>query len=269
MSPRLAAFRAFAETAGDAGLIVVKVETAEGSTPREAGAFMAVSQDAFFGTIGGGRLEMEAIARARALLKGEATETNMTLPLGPEIGQCCGGRVALSFRHHRSDLAAVERLVADEAARDPQVWIFGGGHVGRALVATLSLLPVQPHLVETRSDELALAPEGAERHLVAMPESLVPAIAPGGAVIVLTHDHALDFLIVEAALARPDLAYVGMIGSKTKRATFASQYRRAGHDAAGLARLTCPIGSKIEDKRPEVIAVTVAAELMALLSAPG
>lgn len=269
MPDGLARFEALTRSAGPAGLMVVRVLKAKGSTPREAGAFMVVSETGIWGTIGGGRLEMEAIAQARDILKG-AANTSLALPLGPEIGQCCGGHVTVEFIHHRADsFAAIEARIAKETARWPEVWIFGGGHVGRALVQHFALLPVRPHLVESRAEELDIAPDGAEKHLVALPESLVGQIAPGGAVIVLTHDHALDFLIVQAALLRDDLAFIGMIGSKTKRATFESRYRKEGGESDRLADLVCPIGDKIADKRPEVIAVTVAAQVIAALAAAG
>jgi xanthine dehydrogenase accessory factor len=160
----------------------------------------------------------------------------------------------------------IAAMVEAEDEADPEVWLFGGGHVGRALTRALLLLPVKVHVVETRADELALTPEGATRHLSALPESLVAGIAPGSVIIVLTHDHALDFLIVSAALAREDLAQVGMIGSDTKRATFAHQFVREGGDRDRLAKLICPIGRKIADKRPEAIAATVAAEIIAALA---
>lgn len=268
MSRRLAAFRSFAGAAGANGIVLVRVAQAKGSTPREQGAFMAVSASGCHGTVGGGRLELEAIEAARRILAGGANEP-LALPLGPAIGQCCGGHVTLTFEQlDPKRYTVAEALIAIEDATDPEVWLFGGGHVGRALVRALSLLPVKLHMVETRADELALTPDGAARHLAAMPEGLVAGIAPGAAVIVLTHDHALDFLIVSAALQRRDLAMVGMIGSDTKRATFAHQFTREGGDPALLSRLTCPIGVKIVDKRPEVIAATVASELMVALARP-
>lgn len=264
---RPAAFRDFALEAGEDGFVLVRVARAKGSTPREQGAFMAVSRQGAFGTIGGGRLELDTIDHARRILEG-AEATPLALPLGPAIGQCCGGHVTLEFERVPADQSdAIGRLIEAEDRADPEVWLFGGGHVSRALVQALALLPVRTHVVETRADELARTPDGAERHLTPLPESLVVDISAGSAVIVLTHDHALDFLIVSAALERDDLAEIGMIGSETKRATFESQYRREGGDAVRLARLTCPIGMKIADKRPEVIAATVAAEIMAALAA--
>ena len=264
--PQLSGYRAFADTAGDGGFVLVRVVEAKGSTPRNTDAWMLVCGDGCFGTIGGGRLELEAIEKARGILHGAAA-SDLALPLGPAIGQCCGGHVTLSFEIiPPARFGEIETMVDAEDARNPEVWLFGGGHVGRALANALLLLPVKVHVAETRTEELDLTPAGAERHLASLPECLVAGIAPGSAVIVLTHDHALDFLIVSAALKRDDLAQVGMIGSDTKRATFEHQYIREGGDRALLSRLTCPIGRKIPDKRPEVIAATVTADIIASLA---
>jgi len=264
---RLGAYRDFAALSGGSGFVLIRVTEAKGSTPRNDDAWMLVSKTTAFGTIGGGRLELEAIDRAREVLAGSSNTEPMALPLGPAIGQCCGGHVTLSFEliaPARFD--EIETMVEAEDASDPDVWLFGGGHVGRALTSALLLLPVKVHVAETRADELDQTPQGAARHLTALPESLVDEIAPGSAVIVLTHDHALDFLIVSAALARNDLAQVGMIGSDTKRATFEHQFIREGGDTARLSKLVCPIGRKVADKRPEVIAATVAADIIAGLA---
>ena len=264
--PRIEAFEDFARETGAAGFVLVRVVEAKGSTPRDIDAWMLVSASGTFGTIGGGRLELEAIDQARGVLAG-AEASPLALPLGPAIGQCCGGHVTLSFEIiPPARVREIGVMVEAEDAGDPEVWLFGGGHVGRALASALLLLPVKVHVAETREEELALTPKGATQHLTALPESLVVGIAPGSAVIVLTHDHALDFLIVSAALAREDLAQVGMIGSDTKRATFEHQYVREGGDKARLAKLTCPIGRKLADKRPEVIAATVAADIIAALA---
>lgn len=263
---RLKAYREFATNSTEHGFVLVRVVEARGSTPRNTDAWMLISKAANFGTIGGGRLELEAIGNAREILAGAAAEP-MALPLGPAIGQCCGGHVTLSFEViSPAGFDEIAALVEAEDSSDPDVWLFGGGHVGRALTNALLLLPVRVHVVETRADELDLTPDGAERHLTVLPESLVRGIAAGSAVIVLTHDHALDFLIVSAAVARDDLAQVGMIGSDTKRVTFEHQFIREGGDKVLLSKLVCPIGRKIADKRPEVIAATVAADIVAALA---
>lgn len=248
--------------------VLVEVEAVRGSAPREAGAWMLVSAEDVAGTIGGGQLEYMALDRARRMLRGDAASERMDIPLGPEIGQCCGGRVVLALTSVDEALAtALRRRLAAEAAARPLVLIFGAGHVGRALAAALSLLPVRALLIDQRAEELSLAPGGVETRLTPLPEAEVAQAPPGAAFVVLTHDHALDFLIADAALTRADAAYVGLIGSKPKRARFAAWRAQSGlARSKALEGLTCPIGGASSDKRPVVIAAMVAAELMTELS---
>lgn len=248
--------------------ILVEITEARGSTPRDAGTLMLVSREAIWGTIGGGHFEFMAIDNARQLLEGQGVAV-MDIPLGPEIGQCCGGRTTLRFSTVTASLAAaLEDKLLRETEVEPSVFIFGAGHVGLALAHALSPLPLSVTVVETRAEALAdLPPEVTRRH-VAMPETVISDIPNGGAAVILTHDHALDFLIAREALVRTDLAYVGMIGSKTKRATFASYLEREQGNRADLERLILPIGgSTVKDKRPTVIAAMVAAELLGVLLA--
>ncbi len=249
--------------------VLVTVQSAKGSTPRETGAFMLVSETAIHKTIGGGQLEYMAIDRARQMLRGADAHGEMEIGLGPEIGQCCGGRVGLELLRIEEALA-LEIFAAEQRELEalPHIYVFGAGHVGNALCRALGLLPVKTILVDTRQAELDAAPEDVEKKFAAMPESLVAEAPSGSAFLVLTHDHALDFLIAKEALARGDAAYVGMIGSKSKRATFKSWFLREGGDEAALVRLVCPMGgSAVKDKRPEVIAALTAAEVMSVLDA--
>lgn len=254
--------------AASPAVAVIEVAEARGSTPREKGAWMLVSAHATLGTIGGGQLEFLAIDRARELIRQNVASGAMDIPLGPEIGQCCGGRVALAIsladEARRTELEA--RAQAEDAAH-PHVLVFGGGHVGHALAAALSLLPLAVTVIETRAEALDGIADTAATRLTPVPEEAVREAPPGSAYVVLTHDHALDFLIVAEALRRPDAAYVGMIGSKTKKATFRSWYlREAGGTEADFARLVSPIGgSGLDDKRPAVIAALAAAEIMRAL----
>lgn len=193
----------------------------------------------------------------------------LSIPLGPEIGQCCGGRVEVSIR--RVDEALKADLLATveaEEARLPHVYVFGGGHVGQALASAFSLLPLRTIVVESRAEALEGMPANIETKLTPMPEECVRMAPAGAAFVVLTHDHALDFLIVAEALGREDAAYVGMIGSKTKKATFRNWYlKTAGGTNASFARLVSPIGGDaVKDKRPAVIAALAAAEIMTVLA---
>jgi xanthine dehydrogenase accessory factor len=258
-SPQLTSFLA---TNPDS--IVCELTSVRGSSPREQGTFMLVGKTELFGTIGGGALEYMVIEHARRLIANGRAEEAMDVPLGPEIGQCCGGRVEVSLRY--ADATAQERLaaiVAEEDAALPYVYVFGAGHVGRALAQMLALLPVRLEVIDTRRDELDLLPDGIASRAVAMPEAVVRSAPQGSSYVILTHDHALDFLIAQEALARTDSPYVGMIGSLTKRARFSSWFKAEGGEAEALARLVLPIGQMgLGDKRPEVIAALAAAEIM-------
>ncbi len=253
-------------------IALVEVSASKGSTPREAGAWMLVSAGQSLGTIGGGQLEYMAIDQARKMLRSGNLSETMDVPLGPEIGQCCGGRVIIKL-HQVDEALRIElrnRLTA-EIEQQPLVYVFGAGHVGNALISALMLLPVQAILVDQRQNELQNAPAGANTKLAAMPEEIVRQAPANSAFIILTHDHALDFLIAREALMRGDAAYVGMIGSKTKRATFkkwlvdVEENRDIVH--AHIENMTCPIGgAHLGDKRPAVIAAQVAAEIMQALN---
>ncbi|EAU39955.1 xanthine dehydrogenase protein [Fulvimarina pelagi HTCC2506] len=246
--------------------ILVTITRAYGSTPREAGAAMMVTSDHADGTIGGGRLEFDAIETARQMLATGATREERSVPLGPEIGQCCGGRVDLLFE--RADETTLSRRRVEAASRDamrPNVFLFGAGHTGRALALALAPLPLNVTLVDPRSETLAGLPESIRTVAAAMPETMVADAPSDAAFVVMTHDHALDFLIAAEALRRRDTAYVGMIGSATKRARFKTYLREIGLEAE-ISRLTLPVGgSALRDKRPEVIAAMTAAELCTCL----
>ena len=248
---------------------LVRVERARGSTPREEGVAMLVTADAIAGTIGGGQLELDAVARARALLAGGDAEAVVEIPLGPAIGQCCGGHVRL--RIARADATAVAALAGAEAAADaaaPTVLVFGAGHVGHALIRALALLPFRVRWIDDRADAFGAVPAGIARIVAPDPEAEVAGAPPGAACVVLTHSHALDARITAAALERDDLAYVGLIGSTTKRRRFEHGFRDIGIGEHRIARLVCPIGDRgVRDKRPEVIAALVAAELVAAFAA--
>lgn len=251
----------------DVPLVRVEIIRVQGSSPRDVGAVMYVSETGMAGTIGGGQLEYMALDEARKLLKSGEVSTVMDVPLGPEIGQCCGGRVEVDLTvmdaHAR---AAAETRAAADAALCPKVYVLGSGHVGRALAAQFQHLPVDCVLVDSRAEELALSTADVAKSLTPLPESAVREAPAGSAFIVLTHDHALDFLLTSEALARGDAAYVGMIGSATKRAKFASFAKT--QDGVSAADLVCPIGGDTGgDKRPEVIAAFVVAEVLAALAA--
>ncbi|MBC7611295.1 MAG: xanthine dehydrogenase accessory protein XdhC [Polaromonas sp.] len=253
--------------------ILVCIVSTQGSVPRETGTWMAVFADALVGTIGGGHLEHEAIARALEYLQSDLCNTSEPGPLkhqrfalGPALGQCCGGVVNLGFE--LVSAADAPALAARLAEALLPVALFGGGHVGHALVQVLASLPfaltwidsrdgvfpadVPPRVVCEHSDPVQLA---------------VRQLAAQSRVLIMSFSHAEDLDVLAACLLRQrkqaDLPYIGLIGSRTKWATFQHRLAARGFTAAEMAHVTSPIGvSGITGKEPEVIAVAVAAQLL-------
>ena len=247
--------------------VLVTVRETRGSVPRETGAWMLVGRDQVLGTIGGGHLEFEAIAAARRRLLGVATERVRSWSLGPSLGQCCGGVMQLAFEDVAAkDLPAVAARL-DAAGRVPLA-LFGGGHVGKALVNVLAPLPFTITWIDSR-DEIfpEHVPPNVQCEHSDPVQAAVAELAPGSRVLVMSFSHAEDLDIVAACLKRlrerDDLPYVGLIGSRTKWATFRHRLEQRGFTPGELARVTCPIGVPgITGKQPEVIAVAVAAQLL-------
>ena len=264
IADHLADFVAAGTPAGLVTLVAVK-----GSTPREAGAAMLVSANRVFETIGGGRFEWDAIAAARDLLAAGETRRQYAVPLGPSIGQCCGGHATV--RIERADARILARLRDEEAAAvaaRPAVLIFGAGHVGRALAKALAPLPFRVRLIDGRAEEFAgFDAEGVACVVAGRATPEVDAAPTGAAYFVMTHSHSLDALIASAVLERGDFRYLGIIGSRSKKTRFLNAFREQGFAARDIARITCPIGgATVRDKRPAVIAALAAAELLTVFA---
>jgi xanthine dehydrogenase accessory factor len=290
---------------------LISIVKVAGSAPREAGARIVVLQDAgFFGTIGGGRLEYETLAEAEAALSAGKLSASMRVwPLGPNLGQCCGGSVTtLIETFDVGDLAHIRELAAAEEAGPfvvisrlteqgrvarsilkagaegtdggersvrrrfvekfgevrKTLLLFGAGHVGRAVVLALSQLPFSVRWIDSRADQFPdYVPANVDTVRTDDPEREIDAAPIGAFVLIMTHSHPLDYSIAAAALRRPDFGFVGLIGSATKRARFASQARQLGLSEQQIVRLVCPIGlPDIRDKEPSIIATGVAAQLL-------
>jgi xanthine dehydrogenase accessory factor len=242
--------------------MLVEVVRARGSVPREAGTRMLVRADAVAGTVGGGHLEWQAIARARErLAAGERSVQDWPVALGPSLGQCCGG--ALTLRFTPLDEAALCAWPATVPRF--RLHLFGAGHVGRALVQVLAGVPCQVVWVDEREAEFPAGalPAHVERVCAEPVEAEVAEGRPGDFYLVMTHSHALDLALAEAILQRGDFGWFGLIGSASKRARFEHRLLARGVDASLLARMACPIGLEgIAGKAPGVIAVSVAAQLL-------
>lgn len=210
-----------------------------------------------WGTIGGGQLERLAIERAcTLLLEGTPHAEPLVVPLAESAGQCCGGKVTL--------------FVETFPSRRRQVAIFGAGHVGQALGALAPWLGAEVIVIDSR-DEATLDPEPSasrpyELRFVDAPEDEVAALEPDALVVVMTHSHALDQDLLAAALGRGTFPYLGLIGSERKWTRFSARLGQRGFAAEQLASVTCPIGLGRTSKEPQAIAVSVAAQLLQVLS---
>jgi len=243
--------------------VVVEVAAHRGSVPRETGTRMLVAAGQVLGSIGGGHLELKAIADARALLRGENVATEQAIALGPTLGQCCGGALTLRFTPLAESRPARWNTPQPRFA----LQLYGAGHVGRAIVGLLEGIACQVQWIDERESEFPLQASAThiERICVDAVEAEVAQAAPNSCFLVLTHSHDLDLRITEAVLRRGDFAYLGLIGSQTKRARFLHRFEARGIAPEALARLTCPIGVPgISGKEPEVLAVAVVAQLLAL-----
>jgi xanthine dehydrogenase accessory factor len=246
--------------------VLVSVDGSQGSVPREAGAWMAVFADGFIGSVGGGQLELQAIQEARRRLAGTDADAVLRYPLGPSLGQCCGGVMHLLFE--RVGAGAAQRLAQRLAPQRVPVALFGGGHVGRALAAALGPLPFAVRWIDSR-DEIFPAdlPENVECEHSDPVRAAVADLAAGCHVLIMSFSHAEDLDIVAACLKRQrergDLPFIGLIGSKTKWATFRHRLEQRSFSKQELGQVTCPIGLPgIKGKQPEVIAASVAAQLL-------
>ncbi|MBM2575096.1 xanthine dehydrogenase accessory protein XdhC [Jannaschia sp. Os4] len=232
-------------------MITVTVASTRGSVPREGGASMTVTEEGQTGTIGGGRLEWEAAAHARAMMARGETRDRRTYPLGPALGQCCGGAVTLAFEAGRPE----------PTRAGPPLWVWGAGHVGRAVVATMSPLADRPITwIDFDPDRFPdPAPDGVDTLAAAEPARLMPRAPSDADHLILTHSHDLDLALCHAALSH-GFRSCGLIGSATKWARFEKRLRALGH--ADLGRIACPIGDPTLGKHPQAIAVGVAAALL-------
>lgn len=302
MFDRAALARAIAAHGRVARVVVAGVQ---GSAPREEGAAMLVWQDGQSGTIGGGALEYQAVQVARQSLAADAGPRLDMVPLGPNLGQCCGGAVQLVtevFAGLASVTDAFARPVRVGAGEMPlgiartlaaarrgqpivtqlhqgwllepltqhktQVWIWGAGHVGRALVGVMAPLPDMA--ITWVDTDLARFPDTIPDGVRALPApdmARAIALAPANAHhVIVTFSHGIDLSLCDGLL-RHGFASCGLIGSASKWARFRARLAALGHSADAYLRITCPIGAPAFGKHPQAIAIGVAAAMISEMAA--
>lgn len=234
--------------------ITVSITRTAGSAPRNAGTQMRVFADHIDGTIGGGALEWEAMRHARHMLAHTKPSDSQTIPLGPNLGQCCGGSVHLAYDANAA--------IRNAALRN--IWIYGAGHVGRALVQTLSMLPnTDITWIDTSLDRFPdTMPDNVTPFPTADPSTATKHAPANAEHLILTYSHDIDLAICHALLSR-DARSIGLIGSATKWARFTSKLGAIGHTPTRIAQITCPIGDPVLGKHPSQIAIGVAAAMIA------
>jgi xanthine dehydrogenase accessory factor len=282
-------------------IVLVTVTATKGSSPRDHGSHMLVTKAGIWQTIGGGALEFDVMARARKMLASDDDNwqrQHMTVILGPDMGQCCGGQMSLLLEKFTAKQAGALAALAQEGCqgqmlahplgsgvplrlqsalssfdeavfmtpvmpRQMPLFIFGAGHVSRALIPRLDGLEFDIFLVDIEADRFANNLGDNVQKLLAKAPEKIALRAPQGAVhLVMTHSHSLDEAICLQLLMRGDFAYLGLIGSKSKRARFAKRLAAAGVPSAMLDQLICPIGiSEINGKSPAHVALSIAADL--------
>lgn len=239
------------------GLVLITVLKIAGSAPRETGAKMVVTSDESYDTIGGGNLEYQAIAKARALLEeDERAVFSESFSLGKDLTQCCGGSVELLF----------ECIPACKV----QIALFGAGHVGTCLSKIFAGLPYRVAWLDSRESVIVAKRTQSQSpnlsiELFSQPEMAVGGFPKDTIFLIVTHSHELDMELVEAVITRSDARFCGLIGSKSKAGKFRSRLRKKGFSNAELERLICPVGlPEVGGKKPMEVAVSIAAQVIGI-----
>ncbi|WP_195819911.1 xanthine dehydrogenase accessory protein XdhC [Roseobacter sp. MH60115] len=248
--------------------LYVEVLATKGSTPRDAGTAMKVTKTEAFGTIGGGALEYDAIARARAILAARGPEETQTLPLGPNLGQCCGGSVTLRFTRTprpTDQIDTVRQPICQAPSHPAPLWIWGAGHVGRAVVRACPAHAFNITWIDSHADRF---PTRVPKTVAVTPVRDMPMLAARAPIhahhLIFTYAHDIDLALC-AALLKRGFVSCGLIGSTTKWARFQKRLRVAGLDPTPII---CPIGDKSLGKRPDAIASGTVGMLLSHLKAP-
>jgi xanthine dehydrogenase accessory factor len=236
------------------GAVYIEITATRGSAPRDAGTAMKVTARDTIGTIGGGALEFRAIAAARNILDAGGPERTETVPLGPGLGQCCGGAVTLlyTYQDRATDISKAPVRALTDLQGDPQtLWLWGAGHVGRAVVRACPPGAFATTRVDHAADRF---PSRVPAHVTAVPAADMARLAPRAPTdahhLIFTCSHDVDLALCAALLQR-GAASIGLIGSDTKWARFQNRLRASGLDPAPI---TCPIGDKSLGKTPDAIA---------------
>ena len=246
-------------------IIKAKLISTEGSVPRNSGTFMLITSKYLFGSIGGGQLEYTIIEKAKKILKENISEKNqiLNIPLGPSIGQCCGGYVQVEITKYKNGNQSLknEKILI---SKSDNIYIFGAGHIGQELSKKSIDLEFNVHLIDSRNNYLKMLKEKKVTPIyVEFPWMLIKNLPQKSYYIVLTHSHDYDFKIINEILNINSFQFIGLIGSKTKMKRFSNRLIKLGHNQSIINNVECPIGLKnISSKKPAEIAIAIIGRLL-------
>ena len=245
-------------------IIKAKIINVKGSSPNKINDFMLVAPKDIFGTIGGGNLEYLVIEESKLMLKNKSKRKKLNIPLGPGIGQCCGGYVEIILTLHKNtDAAMKDEKVNDSFKED--LYIFGAGHIGQALIETIGNLNFTTYLIDSREEYLKMSVNKDVNYLLSKePWKVVNKLKDNAYYVVLTHSHEYDLKILNEILTKK-FTFVGLIGSATKKKRFFKRLTENGHDKNIIKKIECPIGVDIgNSKDPNEIAFSIITRLIFL-----
>tara|TARA_B100001029_G_C15016557_1_gene427727 strand:+ start:484 stop:1314 length:831 start_codon:yes stop_codon:yes gene_type:complete len=245
-------------------IIKAKIINVKGSSPNKINDFMLVATKDIFGTIGGGNLEYLVIEESKLMLKNKLKRKKLNIPLGPGIGQCCGGYVEILLTLHKNTDSAIKDEKTNDSFEE-DLYIFGAGHIGQALIETISNLNFNTYLIDSREEYLKMSVNKNVNYLLSKePWKVVNKLKDNSYYVVLTHSHEYDLKILNEVLTKK-FSFVGLIGSTTKKQRFFKRLTENGHDKNIIKKIECPIGVDIgNSKDPNEIAFSIITRLIYL-----
>ena len=241
-----------------------KIVDLKGSSPNHIDDIILISQDSIFGTIGGGNLEYLLIDEAKKLLNKKIKKKILSIPLGPGIGQCCGGYVQVELSLHKNSKEALKNESLKNNIK-PNLYIFGSGHIGQAIISKLENINFNTFIIDSREEYLNMTNIKDINYLLSKkPWEIVSKLDNNSYFIVLTHSHDFDLKILNAVLKKNN-TFVGLIGSMTKKKRFYKRLINNGHNKSKVERIECPIGIDIgNSKDPNEIAFSIITRILSI-----
>lgn len=248
-------------------VILIKIIDAKGSVPRNKNVTMVISDEHQFGTIGGGELEYRVTNESRELLNdSNCCEKIIEFPLGPSLGQCCGGYIKIKLNKFNSgkNLLNKHDLKDEVLSRNKNLYIFGAGHVASALMTKLEETGFNIFVIDSREQFLSkIKIDYINTILAKEPDIIIKNAAPRSFYLVMTHSHQIDLSICSTLLKVNNFSFLGLIGSKTKRMRFNKRLKEIGYSKELIDKIECPIGiDGITGKEPNIIAISIIARLL-------